>query len=92
MIGKIKNIYKYNENAKVLVNNFVFLILLKAASFIFPLITLPYLSKVIGVEKFGAIAFAAAVMTFVETITDWGFNYTATRDVAKCQRDLQQGL
>ena len=51
MIGKIKNIYKYNENAKVLVNNFVFLILLKAASFIFPLITLPYLSKVIGVEK-----------------------------------------
>lgn len=90
MIGKIKNVYKYNENAKVLVNNFVFLILLKAASFIFPLITLPYLSKVIGVEKFGAIAFAVAVMTFVETITDWGFNYTATRDVAKCRDDLQQ--
>lgn len=36
MIGKIKNIYKYNENAKVLVNNFVFLILLKACKLYIP--------------------------------------------------------
>ncbi|MDL2330442.1 flippase [Odoribacter sp. OttesenSCG-928-A06] len=90
MIARIRNSYKNSENTKALVDNFAFLIMLKAASFVFPLITLPYLSKVIGVEKFGAIAFATAMMTFIETITDWGFNYTATRDVAKCRDDLKQ--
>ena len=49
---------------------------------------MPYLSRVIGVDGFGAIAFAAAIMVFVETITDWGFNYTATRDVAQNRSDI----
>lgn len=44
---------------------------------------MPYLARVIGVIGFGKIAFATAIMTWFLTIADWGFNYTATRDVAK---------
>ncbi|MCM1022347.1 MAG: flippase [Muribaculaceae bacterium] len=67
--------------------NFIYLSLLKGVSFLFPLITLPYLAKVIGPDSFGAIAFASAIMVIVETITDWGFNFTATRDVAVNRAD-----
>lgn len=81
-IEKLKGALK-SKDGKVLASNFISLSLLKVASFVFPLITLPYLTKVIGADRFGAIAFAAAIMVFIETITDWGFNYTATRDVAQ---------
>lgn len=86
--NKISSISK-NKEAKTLFSNFVWLSVLKVVGYLFPLITLPYLSRVIGVEGFGEIAFAASVMVFLETFTDFGFNYTATRDIARCREDKQ---
>lgn len=85
---RIKEISK-NEKARTLASNFLYLCILKGLSLLFPLITLPYLARVIGPSKFGAIAFASSIMVIVETITDWGFNYTATRDVAQNREDIK---
>ena len=52
---------------------------------------MPYLARVIGVEGFGKIAFASAIVVWFQTIADWGFNFTATRDVAK-NRDNQEKI
>ena len=82
MLNRIKQI-KQNKDGKVLVQNFAYLSLLQIAGYVFPLITMPYLARVIGVDGFGKIAFASAVMVWVQTIADWGFNFTATRDVAQ---------
>lgn len=87
--AKISQITK-NEDARNLASNFVWLSVLKVIGYIFPLITLPYLSRVIGVDGFGEIAFAASIMVFIETIVDFGFNYTATRDVARCRDNIQE--
>jgi PST family polysaccharide transporter len=93
---KIKNIFIKANNArktkdgKVLVENFAYLTLLQVAGYIFPLITLPYLARVIGVDSFGKIAFAAAIIGWFNTIADWGFNYTATRDVAQNREDKEK--
>lgn len=84
---RIKEIAK-SKNARTVMSNFIYLMLLKGISFIFPLITLPYLAKILGPDKFGAMAFAASIIVIVETITDWGFNYTATRDIAVRRDDL----
>ena len=78
-----------NKDAKTLVGNFVWLFVLQIAGYVFPLITMPYLARVIGVEGFGKIAFASAIMVWIYTIADWGFNLTATRDVAQ-NRDNPQ--
>lgn len=78
-----------NKNARAVMSNFIYLTLLKGISFIFPLITLPYLAKVLGPDKFGAIAFATSIIVIIETITDWGFNYIATRDIAIKRDDLK---
>jgi len=81
---------KKSKDGKVLASNFGFLMLLQIAGYIFPLITIPYLARVIGVEGFGKIAFAAAVIVWFQTVSDWGFNYTATRDVARNRDDVDK--
>lgn len=82
MLEYIKNIRKSEDN-KTLLQNFAYLSICQVVSYVFPLITIPYLARVIGPDGFGKIAFAAAVVVWVQTIADWGFNYTATRDVAQ---------
>jgi len=79
-----------SQDRKVLIQNFSYLALLQVAGYIFPLITIPYLARVIGVDGFGKIAFASAIMIWFQTIADWGFNYTATRDVAKNRDDKEK--
>ena len=86
MLSKLKQLFarlKQSKDGKTLVANFGYLSLLQVAGYVFPLITMPYLARVIGAEGFGKIAFAAAIMVWFQTIADWGFCYTATRDVAK---------
>lgn len=90
--NKISNMVQRIQNSKdgrVLASNFGYLSLLQIAGYIFPLITMPYLARVIGTEGFGKIAFASAIIVWVQTISDWGFNLTATRDVAQHREDKE---
>lgn len=79
-----------SKDGKTLASNFMWLTILQIAGYVFPLLTLPYLARVIGVDGFGKIAFAAAVIVWMQTIVDWGFNFTATRDVAKNRENLEK--
>ena len=81
---------KKKQDGKVLISNFFYLSLLQIAGYLFPILTLPYLARVIGVEGFGKIAFASAIIVWIQTIADWGFNYTATRDVAQNRDDKEK--
>lgn len=89
-ILNIKNRILSSKDGRTLFANLGYLSLLQIAGYIFPLITIPYLAKVIGVDGFGKIAFASSVIIWFQTISDWGFNYTATRDVAKNRSDIER--
>jgi len=54
----------------------------QAGSYILPLINVPYLLRVIGPEHYGLIAFSQAVMMYFVTLNDYGFNLSATRELA----------
>ncbi len=84
--SKVKAL-RHSETAARLGKNFAWLTLLQIASYAFPLITMPYLARVIGVDGYGKIAFAAAVMIWLQTITNWGFQYTSTRDISRNRED-----
>lgn len=89
-IKVLKNRVSASKDGKALASNFGYLMVMQIAGYIFPLMTIPYLARVIGVEGFGKIAFAAAIVVWFQTITDWGFNYTATRDVARHRDNLKK--
>lgn len=80
---------RHNADAKTLLGNFFSLSFLQIAGYVFPFITLPYLSRVIGVERFGDIAFAQAIMLYCQAVVDFGFIYSAVRDIARCRDDKQ---
>ncbi len=65
-----------------LVANLVSLSVLQGANLILPLLVFPYLVRVLGVEKFGMVAFAQAFSSYLMIITDYSFNLSATREVA----------
>ncbi len=85
IIDKIKN----KEEYKRLFSNFISLSVLQAANYILPLITLPYLVRVLGPEKYGLVSFAQAFVTYFMILTDYGFNLSATREIS-INRDNKQ--
>jgi PST family polysaccharide transporter len=64
------------------VGNAASIMVVQAGSYILPLINIPYLLRVIGPEHYGLIAFSQAVMAYFVTLNDYGFNLSATRELA----------
>lgn len=85
MISKIRILIN-NEEKKRFLKNFSSLATLQGLNYILPLITLPYLVMTLGADKFGLLAFATAITGYFIVLTDYGFNFTATRDI-KSYRD-----
>lgn len=67
---------------KRLLENFISLGALQIISYVVPLVTLPYLSRVLGVDKFGLVFFAFAFMQYFIMLTDYGFGLSAAREIA----------
>lgn len=86
---KLKNIFKSKEYKRIL-ENMISLTGLQFASYILPLITLPYLTLVLGPEKFGLTQYAISLITYFQFFTDYGFNLSATRELAICRDDNQK--
>lgn len=70
-------------------NNIAALGMVQIGNYILPLITLPYLTRVLGAEAFGKVVFAQVVMAYFVLLVDYGFSWSATRKVSAQRADRE---
>lgn len=70
------------------VKNVAYLGFVQVVNYIFPLITVPYVSRIISPESFGIINYATAFMTYFAMLIGYGFDLTATRRIAQNSDDI----
>jgi len=63
--------------------NIVLLYLLQGANYLIPLVTIPYLTRILGVNMYGSMGVAISIITVMRLLTDWGFGFTATQQAAR---------
>ena len=71
-----------NKAYKRIITNILSLFSLQGFIYIIPLITFPYLTRVLGPEKYGLIAFATALVAYFGILTEYGFGLSASREVS----------
>ncbi|WP_227719734.1 oligosaccharide flippase family protein, partial [Yersinia proxima] len=71
----------------VLRRNIFSLLLLQGSNYIIPLLTLPYLTRVLGVEGFGVYSLTLSLAQYFVILIDFGFNLSASKKIAEHQDD-----
>ncbi|WP_299212985.1 oligosaccharide flippase family protein [uncultured Aquimarina sp.] len=88
-MSKIKGIY-YRFRKNQLFKNFISLFSLQGVNMILPFLTLPYLGKVLGTDRYGVVLMVYAVMQYLFVFCDYGFNLSATKDVSIYRDDKKK--
>ena len=60
---------------------------MQIAQFIVPLVTLPYVARVLEPSAFGLVVFSQGFAFLLVVFIDWGFGFTGTRSAAENQTD-----
>lgn len=75
------------SSRRLLIENIVSLTVLQGLNYAAPLITLPYLVRVLQPSHFGLLSFAQGIVLYFDFFTDFGFNFSQTRAIAACRQD-----
>lgn len=81
---------RLSEGNKLVFKNVFFLSLMQGANYILPFITIPYLVRTIGIEKYGLIAFAQSFAAYFVIFTDYGFSLSATKLISINRNDSKR--
>ena len=76
---------------KNLLKNIFSMVSLKGLEYLLALAILPYLVRVLGVEKYGAIVFMQSIIQYFVIIIDYGFNIITPRRIAITNNLLEHG-
>ena len=78
------------QNAKTLTKNFSALAVLQVLRYLIPLIILPYVTPIIGLEHFGEIAIAGSFTLIVQVFVNYSFGFMGARDIARNRDDKEK--
>lgn len=73
--------------ATSLKKNVIYSSILTTANYIFPLLTYPYVSRVLGVENLGTVNFIDGIIRYFLLFAMMGINIVGIREVAVCKND-----
>ena len=84
---KYKEMYKNN---KLVLTNLSYMSFLQIFLLLYPLITYPYLIRVLGKELYGVVLTAQMLASYASLFIDFGSNYVCTKHVSICRDDKEK--
>jgi len=85
----IKTIFQKRNSG--VAKNIYALSIIQITNYIFPIITIPYVSRIFGPDTFGLLNFSTSFVSYAGLILNYGFDLSATRAVAQ-NRDNKSKL
>lgn len=82
----LKNLIKNNN----MINNTIMLYLMTVAKIIFPLITLPYLTRILSVDNYGVVSFVKSYMVYIQLVVDFGFSLSSVKEIVEANNDKKR--
>lgn len=73
-----------------LVINTIALYILQISKYVFPLLTFPYLTRILQPMNYGIMTFANSIMAYYQLLIDFGFLQSATRDCSLFREDKKK--
>ena len=72
---------------KTLYKNIVSLGVLQVANYLIPFLVLPIISRILGASLFGSVSYAQNIITYLTLLINYGFEYSATRQISIARED-----
>jgi PST family polysaccharide transporter len=73
-----------------IIKNMTALGILQIANYLIPLLVLPVVSRVLGATLFGSVGYAQNIVTYLTLLINYGFEYSATRQIALAGNDKER--
>ena len=77
------------QSKKRIILNTIYMYILSFAKLVIPLISLPYLTKVLSVDCIGGVSFVKSFVSYAQVIVDFGFVLSATKDIVALLKKKQ---
>lgn len=78
---------RINKEEKTATRNTIMLYLMNIAKMVFPLLTLPYLTRVLSIPVYGVVTYVKAVMQYMQLLLAFGFALSATKEIVGANLD-----
>lgn len=75
---------------KAVVENFFSLSILNGIVLLFPLITMPYILRIVGPERYGVYGFIYILVQYVLIFNNYGFDYSVTKEISQHRDDRER--
>lgn len=75
---------------KVLYKNMASLGVLQIANYLIPFLVLPIVCRILGASLFGSVSYAQNIITYLTLLVNYGFEYSATRQIALAGDDKER--
>lgn len=75
------------KEKKTVTNNIVMLYIMNLTQLVLPLLTFPYLTRVLSVNNYGVLSYVKSLMTYIIIIIEFGYLLSGTKDIVEAKED-----
>ncbi len=83
----MKSVFNKNNFQSIIVKNLTNLIVIQGANILIPILSVPYLIRILGSEKFGAIIYGQSLANYGLLLINFGFSLSAVKLLAENHND-----